>query len=101
MKRLAMIPRDGAELKSLGAAVVATTAMIASVGGLAGCSRNATSQMTADGTIELTQVDVAPYVAGRVVSVRVDEGGSVHRGDTLVVLAQSALPADISQRQAR
>jgi HlyD family secretion protein len=68
---------------------------------LAACSREPSSQVTADGTIELTQVDVAPYVPGRVVLVRVEEGASVHRGDTLVVLAQSALPADIEQRRGR
>src|SRR5215207_5737770 len=66
-----------------------------------GCSRDKSELLMADGTIELTQVDVAPFVSGRVVSVGVDEGGSVHRGDTLVVLAQSALPADIDQRRAR
>jgi HlyD family secretion protein len=65
------------------------------------CSRDPSSEVTADGTIELTQVDVAPFVSGRVVSVTVDEGAVVHRGDTLVVLAQSALPADIEQRRAR
>ena len=63
-----------------------------------GCSRASSSQITADGTIELTEVDVAPFVSGRVVSVRVEEGASVRQGDTLVVLAQSTLPADIEQR---
>jgi HlyD family secretion protein len=57
--------------------------------------------VTADGTIELTQVDLAPFVSGRVVRVAVDEGAAVHDGDTLVVLAQSALPADLEQRRAR
>jgi len=65
------------------------------------CSRTASTQITADGTIELTQVDLAPFVSGRVVTVNADEGAIVHRGDTLVVLAQSALPADIEQRRAR
>jgi HlyD family secretion protein len=65
------------------------------------CSRYASNQLSADGTVELTQVDIAPFISGRVVAVRVDEGGSVHRGDTLVILAQSALPADIDQRRAR
>jgi HlyD family secretion protein len=65
------------------------------------CSRDASNQVTADGTIELTQVDVAPFVSGRVVRVSVDEGAVVRRGDTLIVLAQSALPADIEQRRAR
>lgn len=71
------------------------------VGAAIACSRDPSNQITADGTIELTQVDVAPVVAGRVVLVRVDEGASVHRGDTLVVLAQSTLPADLDQRRAR
>jgi HlyD family secretion protein len=65
------------------------------------CSRDASNQITADGTIELTEVDVAPVVPGRVVSVRVEEGASVRSGDTLVVLAQSTLPGDIEQRRAR
>jgi HlyD family secretion protein len=68
---------------------------------VAACAGHSSGQLTADGTIELTQVDVAPFVAGRVVAVNVDEGGTVRRGDTLVVLAQSALPADIEQRRAR
>ena len=68
---------------------------------LLACSRDATNALTADGTIELTQVDVAPFISGRVVAVRVDEGATVRRGDTLVILAQSALPADIDQRRAR
>jgi HlyD family secretion protein len=65
------------------------------------CSRASSNQVSADGTIELTQVDVAPFVSGRVVLVNVDEGATVRRGDTLVVLAQSGLPADIDQRKAR
>ena len=78
-------------------AVALGVVVVASVG----CSRRASNQITADGTIELTQIDIAPFVSGRVVAVNVDEGAVVHRGDTLVVLAQSALPADIDQRRAR
>lgn len=68
---------------------------------VASCSRGPSNQLTADGTIELTEVDVAPFVSGRVVRVSVDEGASVERGDTLVVLAQSTLPGDLEQRRAR
>ena len=70
---------------------------------LAGCaaSGNDDGRVTADGTIELTQIDVAPFVAGRVAHVAKEEGALVRRGDTLVVLAQSALPADLDQRRAR
>jgi len=68
---------------------------------LAGCDRDRSSQLSAEGTIELTQVDVSAFVSGRVVSVSVEEGATVRRGDTLVVLAQSTLPADIEQRRGR
>jgi HlyD family secretion protein len=77
---------------ALGAAL-----MLASVG----CSRDGSDELAADGTIELTQVDVAPFVPGRVLRVGVEEGATVRRGDTLVVLAQSTLPADLDQRRAR
>ena len=65
------------------------------------CSRDRSNELTADGTIELTQVDIAPFVSGRVVRVAVEEGGAVRQGDTLVMLTQSALPADIEQRRSR
>lgn len=65
------------------------------------CSRGASNAVTAEGTIELTQVDLAPFVSGRVVRVTAEEGATVRRGDTLVVLAQSALPGDLEQRRAR
>jgi len=67
----------------------------------AGCSRETSDAVTADGTIELTQIDVSPFVAGRVVRVNVEEGAVVRQGDTLALLAQSALPADLDQRRAR
>lgn len=69
--------------------------------GATACSKASSNDVVADGTIELTQVDVAPFVPGRVVRVTVEEGGAVRAGDTLVVLAQSTLPGDIDQRRAR
>lgn len=65
------------------------------------CSRAESNGVTAEGTIELTQIDVAPFVAGRVARVNVEEGAVVRQGDTLALLAQSALPADLDQRRAR
>lgn len=67
---------------------------------VAACHRGP-ERASATGTIELTQTDVAPLVPARVVRVVVDEGAQVRRGDTLVLLAQSTLPADIDQRRAR
>lgn len=64
------------------------------------CSR-AETEGAASGTIEITQTDVASLVPGRVLRVLVDEGSVVRRGDTLVLLTQSTLPADLEQRRAR
>jgi membrane fusion protein YbhG len=43
------------------------------------------------GTLETTVVDVAPLISGRVLDVRADEGDSVARGDTLIVLDTDVL----------
>lgn len=53
------------------------------------------------GTIELTETDVAPLSAGRVDRVLVEEGQRVEKGDTLVVLTQSTIDAELMTRRAR
>jgi HlyD family secretion protein len=63
------------------------------------CSR--TDGVSASGTIEFTETDVAAMVAARVERILVDEGESVRLGDTIAVLRQTGLPEDIEQRQAR
>ena len=50
-------------------------------------------QITASGTIEATQVNVAPELAGRVTEVLVDEGQAVRKGDPLLRLDPSLLTA--------
>jgi HlyD family secretion protein len=65
-----------------------------------GCTSNG-AKVRATGTVELTQTDVAALVPARVVKVLVDEGQPVARGDTLVLLSVSTLPADIEQRRRR
>lgn len=52
------------------------------------------------GTLELNESDAAPLVGGRIVAMRVDEGDSVHLGDTIAVLSQASLPAQVEQRRA-
>jgi HlyD family secretion protein len=68
---------------------------------LAACGRSTAPGRTFPGTIELDESDAAPLVGGRVLSVRVDEGDSVHVGDTLAVLTQSQIPANLEDRRAR
>jgi HlyD family secretion protein len=40
--------------------------------------------LTASGTVEATEIDVAPEIAGKIMNVLVEEGDTVHVGDVLV-----------------
>ncbi len=60
------------------------TAALALLAAMAGCSRG--ELPSPSGTFETTVVDVAPTVSGRALRVTRDEGESVARGDTLIVL---------------
>jgi HlyD family secretion protein len=51
--------------------------------------------------VELTETDIAPAIAAKVLRMTVEEGDAVKKGDTLAVLEQTTLPADIEQRRAR
>jgi HlyD family secretion protein len=72
--------------------------MIAAV---AGCGRADGGAITATGTVELLETEVAPSVAGRVSRSWVEEGAHVRAGDTLVTLVSPTLPADLGAREAR
>lgn len=61
---------------------------------------NAASQLTASGTIEATNVNVAPELAGKVKDVLVDEGQTVKTGDALMHLDDSLLQAQKQQATA-
>jgi HlyD family secretion protein len=67
---------------------------------LIGCSRD-DGTASGTGTVEITETDVAPAAAARVLRVVATEGQSVRPGDTLVLLTQASLGADIEQRRAR
>lgn len=64
------------------------------------CSRERDS-VTATGTLEVIEIDVAPIATGRVVRMLVDDGDSVSAGDTLAVLTQPTAQPEIAQRQAQ
>lgn len=59
-----------------------------------GCSGADESALTARGTVEVREVDVAPLLAGKVLELRVDEGEWVRVGDTIAVLSAPTLAAD-------
>jgi HlyD family secretion protein len=47
--------------------------------------------LTASGTVETTEINVAPEIAGKIMAVDVQEGGSVHVGEALVHFDDSIL----------
>lgn len=57
-------------------------------------------ERTFPGTLELNESDAAPLIGGRILAIRVDEGDTVHLGDTIAVLTQANLPAQVEQRRA-
>jgi HlyD family secretion protein len=65
-----------------------------------GSSGNNTGALTASGTIEGTQVVIAPEVGGRVLEVLVREGDGVQAGQELVHFDDALLQAQLSQAQA-
>ena len=56
--------------------------------------------LSASGTIEAVQVEIAPQVSGQVLDVPADEGDTVSSGDVLVVLDPAQLQAQVDQAQA-
>jgi HlyD family secretion protein len=57
------------------------------------------STLTGSGTVEATQVIIAPEVTGRIVDILVSEGDSVKAGDTLFKLDDTLLNAQRDQAQ--
>jgi len=71
--------------------------------GLTGCQSlngQSTAQLNASGTISVAQVNIAPQIGGMVVSVSVEEGSQVNKGDELFRLDDSLLKAQRDQANA-
>ena len=67
---------------------------------ISGC-RASDDALLAHGTVEIREMDVAPALPARVERILVDEGDSVAAGDTIAVLTQATLAADIAATEAR
>lgn len=63
------------------------------------CSRTPAA-ISATGTVEFTETDIAPELGGKLGVLRVQEGDRVKAGDTLAILTASAMPADIARQEA-
>ncbi len=71
--------------------------------GLTGCQSlngQSTAQLNASGAISVAQVNIAPQIGGMVVSVSVEEGSQVNKGDELFRLDDSLLKAQRDQANA-
>ncbi len=78
--------------------VVATIAGVRFYRNLVNSSK-AKHSVTASGTIEAIEMDISPRVAGRIVSLRVDEGDTVKKGQIIAVLDDSEIRAQVEQAQ--
>jgi HlyD family secretion protein len=66
---------------------------------LAACGKGS-GPVSATGTIEYTETDVAPDLGGRLGVLRVHEGDRVAAGDTLAILTAVTMPADLQRQEA-
>jgi HlyD family secretion protein len=64
------------------------------------CHARPSNRIEGTGTLELTEIDVAPLVMARVTKVWRQEGERVRAGDTLVTLTQAAVHTDVAVQQA-
>jgi HlyD family secretion protein len=62
--------------------------------------RSSNDRIEGSGTIEATQVDVAPKVAGRVIALKAREGASVKANQVVAELDADELDAQVAQAQA-
>lgn len=75
-------------------------AFLAAASLVAACRADDTG-LAAHGSVEIREMDISPAIPARVVRVLVEEGDTVAAGDTLAMLTQAALPADIAALEAR
>jgi multidrug resistance efflux pump len=76
------------------------TAFSLAVSGCQSLTGEESTQLTASGTISVTQVEIAPQMSGMVVSVTANEGDSVMKGDELFRQDDSLLTAQRDQADA-
>ena len=77
--------------------ILAGIVLLAAVGGLYAFSE---TDETIQGQADVTEYRVSSKVPGRVLSIRVREGQTVHAGDTLALLEAPDVQAKLSQAEA-
>lgn len=83
--------------------LIFTTCFLALAISLTGCqgiNGNATKELNASGIISATEINIASQIGGTVVSVNVNEGSQVKKGDVLFQLDDALLQAQRNQASA-
>jgi HlyD family secretion protein len=65
------------------------------------CCRSVSREDDARGTVEVPEIDLGAMTSARVISVPVEEGATVRAGDTVAVLTQNDLSANLAAQRAR
>lgn len=65
-----------------------------------GCGNNRDSAIEASGTLEAVEVNVASKVSGQLLELRVTEGATVEKGDTIAIIDHELLQLQYKQAQA-
>lgn len=68
---------------------------------LLACGKEDANWYLARGTVEMPESDLSAPQPARVIALRVDEGSTVHKGDTLALLTQTDLPASFAAANGR
>jgi membrane fusion protein YbhG len=93
-------PRRSRRPLLIAAAVAIVLAFAARDAWQAYLRRATANQLSGSGSIEATQIDIAPKIAGRVVRLAVNEGDTVRAGQVLVRLDDRDLRAQVDQARA-
>ncbi|HLY23511.1 MAG TPA: efflux RND transporter periplasmic adaptor subunit [bacterium] len=93
-------PRRNRRPLLLAALAVAVLAVIAWDVWQAYLRQETADQLFGSGSIEATQVDIAPKITGRIVKLAAAEGDTVHAGEVLVRLDSRDLQAQVDQVRA-
>jgi len=83
--------------------LIFTTCFLALAISLTGCqgiNGNATKELNASGIVSATEINIASQIGGTVVSVNVNEGSQVKKGDVLFQLDDALLQAQRNQASA-
>lgn len=88
------------QLLTLISITILVSLVLSAYGSFASLTGTPTSQLKAFGTISTRRVDISPEISGKAISINVEEGASVKKGDELFRVDDSILKAQRDLAQA-